>query len=346
MNSSEFALIEKIRRMAGKARAPVLLGIGDDCAVIDPRPGEVLLFTTDCLVEGVHFRKEHFSARDVGWKAVAVNLSDVAAMGGRPVAFLLTLIVPRRAREGGGNDTLQEERLLNIVRGAVACGRKFGCRLAGGNISSTKGDTLIVDVSMIGAAPRQRVLKRSGARPSDVVFVSGFPGQSAAGLALLSDLRLTTNDMRHATPHSALRTPHSALARSHLRPEPMLKLGRLLSERGLATACIDTSDGLVQDLGHICEESGVGAEIDAAKIPVSPALRRFCSETGNDALEFALSGGEDYGLVFTVREKNVRKISRLRSRIPISAIGRITSSRSVSVANAPKPKSAGFDHFR
>ncbi|MBI5529567.1 MAG: thiamine-phosphate kinase [Deltaproteobacteria bacterium] len=351
MISSEFALVETIRRLAGKARAPVALGIGDDCAVIDVRPGEVLLHTTDCLVEGVHFRREYFAAIDIGLKAVAVNLSDIAAMGGRPVAFLLTLVIPGRARDGRGNDTIQEtgrddERyLLDIVRGAIACGRKFGCQLAGGNVSSTRGDGLIVDVSMIGAAKKGCVLRRSGARPGDVVLVSGHPGQSSAGLALLNDSRLTTHDSRLRTA-SSIQHPASSLRAAHLRPQPMLALGRSLAERGLATACIDTSDGLVQDLGHICGESGVGAEIDAAKIPISRALRRLCSESRKDPLEFALGGGEDYGLLFTVTEKDFPKVRRLKSPVPITSIGRITRSRKVRITGCDDLRTSGFDHLK
>ena len=325
MSLTEFTLIARIRRLAGGTHPPFEEGIGDDCAIMAHRPGEVTLHTTDCLVEGVHFRRRYRRAIDVGWKAVAVNLSDLAAMGGAPAGFLLSLIIPRG---------LDRRWVLGVAKGAVACGKEHGAQLVGGNISSTVHGALIVDVSMIGVAKKGRGLARAGARPGDRVFVAGSPGESAAGLAILE-----SGDAR-------LRARHPTLVAAHLRPVPLLALGMALARAGLATAAADTSDGLAQDLGHVCEASGTGAEIDADLVPISPALHRYCAGAGDDPRVLALSGGEDYGLVFTTRDGDRPGIARMREAGAITEIGRVTASGGVRVRNAPRMGSGGFDHLR
>jgi thiamine-monophosphate kinase len=323
MKPNEFGLIAKIRRIAGGAAPPVVLGIGDDCAAVEEAlPGRLSLQTIDSFVEGVHFRRIGRSPHDIGWKAVAVNLSDIAAMGGEPAGFMLSLMLPQ------GEDPAF---IVNIVRGAVECGRRHGAPLVGGNISATPGP-LAMDVSMSGSARRGKMLLRSKAKVGDVVFVSGFPGCSQAGLEALE-----SGDWKKGA--------YSVLVRRHLRPEPMLKLGSLLASRRFAAAAIDTSDGLVQDSGHICEESEVGAEIDPGALPVAPALARYCRERGFDPLRYALTGGEDYGLLFTARERHAAAIVKAAAGIRVTAIGRIVRGSRVKVLGRPELQAGGWDHL-
>jgi thiamine-monophosphate kinase len=278
------------------------------------------------MVEGVHFRREGRTPHDIGWKAVAVNLSDIASMGGAPVAFLLTLVIP--ASDG-------RKFILDLVRGAAACGRRHGAQLMGGNVSSTRGGELVVDVSMVGSVSRRLMLLRSGARPGDTIFVAGWPGRSRAGLAILE------------SEDKGLARKFPGLVKAHLRPEPMLRAGANISGRGIASSMIDMSDGLVQDLGHICESSGVGAEIDPATVPIHKDLKRFCLETGIEALEMALSGGEDYGLVFTVKERNAAKAAALVKSLglKITPIGLIVSGKGVNIPGVSGVEVKGFDHL-
>jgi thiamine-monophosphate kinase len=304
-----------------------VIGIGDDCAAVALKAGEVSLHTTDCMVEGVHFRRDLRTAREIGWKAVAANLSDIASMGGEPVCFLLSLAIPRGCKEGF---------IIDLAKGAISCGKRYGAQLSGGNISSSPGP-LVVDISMIGKADRRLVVRRSGARPGDLVLVAGSPGRSAAGLFVLE------------SGNTAFLKRHPALVRAHLRPEPMLRLGRMLAKKRLATAMIDTSDGLAQDLGHICESSDVGIELYAGKIPVSSQLKRFCCETGGTALEYGLCGGEDYSLAFTAKPRDLVKIMNIAAvcRARITAIGEATRGSALTVTGAPEGMNlAGHEHLR
>jgi thiamine-monophosphate kinase len=263
----ERELIEGIRRLAQSSRnRAVVRGIGDDCAIMRLGAGSDLLITTDLCIEDVHFRPNWHPARCVGHRCLARGLSDIAAMGGEPLACFLSLGLPARLPQKWANE---------FLRGLETLARKFGVQLAGGDISSAPAIT--ADIVVAGRVPAGKALLRSGARPGDRIFVSGELGGSAATLHRL---------------FSGKRVPPSRSNR-HFYPQPRLELGRLLRERGLATAMIDLSDGLSVDLGHICQESGVGAMIDAAKIPVAKGA----------TLEHALHGGEDYELLFTVPAK-------------------------------------------
>ncbi len=313
----EKALIAEIRRLAGFASrrrrsgsgsvvlggigARITAGIGDDCAVLRPPPGHEILVTTDFTLEGIHFRREWHAPEVVGNRCLARGLSDIAAMGGEPLAAFLSLALPR---------DLPQAWVRRFVRGLVALGMKYSAPLAGGDTAESPNG-ILADIVVVGSVPKGKAVLRSGARPGDRVYVSGELGSSAAALM----------EMR-ARPKKKL-NPREY--RRHFSPEPRIKLGRILREKGLATAMIDLSDGLSTDLGHICEESGVGADIAADLIPRA----RVGKPEHEVALELALHGGEDYELLFTVSASK-----RLPSRIagvPVTQIGVITRSPAASV---------------
>ncbi|RMG89987.1 MAG: thiamine-phosphate kinase [Candidatus Dadabacteria bacterium] len=314
----EFGLLDRLGLLsAGSAGGP-----GDDTAVLPVGDG-VLLFTADALVEGVHFRRDWGRPEDLGWKTLAVNASDVAAMGGTPWAFTLTLSAP---------PDLPVSWIEAFYRGLREAARAFGCFLAGGDTTAARDLTL--SLALLGRT-RSPIL-RSGARPGDDLYVSGFPGESAAGLALLQAGR-------------EARFPH--LVRRHLRPEPRLALGAALAGSGAASALIDVSDGLLQDLGHLARASGAGAEVWAERVPVSADLGRAAEGLGADPRGWVFGGGEDYELLFSAppgRRGAVETLARAAAT-PVWRIGRFTPEPGVRVLahGAPwAPRRAGHDHFR
>lgn len=320
----EFDLIALIRARAARVSEPasgVVLGIGDDAAVLRTRPGWDLVVTTDTLNEGVHFSAAAAPA-DIGWKSLAVNLSDLAAMGAAPCWCTLSLSLPR-------TDAAWAEAFLD---GFLALAGQAGIALVGGD--TTRGP-LSVSVTAIGQVEAGTALRRDGARPGDDVWVTGTLGDAAAGLALHGE--------------SAASSPAAALlARLH-RPEPRLAMGRHLA--GLAHACVDVSDGLVADLGHICGAGGVGAEIHAVALPASPALR---FAVAGDAARLALqaTGGDDYELCFAapvaVRERILAAADV--AGMPVTRIGRIVAQAGVRVIDrggrALPLSGTGYEHFR
>jgi thiamine-monophosphate kinase len=289
MVQAERELIASIRRLAQSSRnRAVVRGIGDDCAILRVGSGSDLLITTDLCIEDVHFRRKWHPARCVGHRCLARGLSDIAAMGGEPLACFLSLGLPAR---------LQQKWADEFLQGLETLARKVGVQLAGGDISSAPAIT--ADIVVAGRVPAGKALLRSGARPGDRIFVSGELGGSAATLARL---------------FAGKRIVPSRSDR-HFYPQPRLELGRLLRERRIANAIIDLSDGLSVDLGHICQESGVGAMIDAAKIPVAKGA----------TLEHALHGGEDYELLFTVPAK--KQLPPRIAGVKLTEIGVITRPR-------------------
>ncbi|HYS81379.1 MAG TPA: thiamine-phosphate kinase [Anaeromyxobacteraceae bacterium] len=311
---TEFDLIRLFTRPAPRGGAGVVLGIGDDAAVLRPPAGEELVATVDAVVEGVHF-DGRFTPAEVGWKALAVNLSDLAAMGARARWALCALTVPR------GEDAA---RLAGVGRGLAACARRFGVALVGGNVSRAR--QLSLTVTLLGSVPRGRALTRGGGRPGDLLFVSGRLGGAALGLR------------RSAPPFARAR---------QRRPTPRLALG--LALRGVASACLDVSDGLVQDLGHLCRASGVGAEVLLARLPGPPA--RAAGSVAR-ALELAASGGEDYELLFTVPPGRRGRLAALERRggVKLTHIGALRVGRAVDLLDAAGHtytlRTAGHDHLR
>jgi len=316
----ERRVIAEIRRRLGGGGIGVRLGIGDDAAVIRS-PGEWLL-TKDLLVEGYDFRRSFHPPRLLGRKSLNVNLSDIAAMGGRPLHAVLGLALP---------GSTEWEWLLEFLAGFQEASCEAGVALVGGDISEAR--EILISVTVTGEAGL--FVPRSGARPGDLVFVSGTLGDAAAGLRLLEKGARPGKD-RAVGP----------LLKAFLDPEPRLELGSLLARRRLASAMIDISDGLSVDLAHICEESGVGGEVELGRVPISGALRRFMKKP----LPLALDGGEDFELLFTVRPRNVPRLRRLGPRFKITEIGRITAGKrimSVYPAGRKKPlKIRGYEHFK
>jgi thiamine-monophosphate kinase len=300
----ELALIERIRqRAAGRGSSAVRLGIGDDCAVLQPRAGEELLVTTDFSLEGRHFRRDWHSPQSVGHRTLARGLSDLAAMGARPLAAFLSLALPRNvARDLGWLDGFLDG-FLGLALGASAV-------LAGGDTSESPSEHVLADVVLLGAAPRGKSLRRSGAKPGDLLYCTGSLGGAAAELALLSK-----------SPRR-FRAETSAGDHPHLFPVPRLAQGEALLRRKLATACMDISDGLSTDLAHLCEASGVRAEVEAAKLPLHPLAQQLGRK---HALEAALHGGEDYELLFTASATT--KMPKSLAGVPITRIGCVKASR-------------------
>ncbi|MBI5197339.1 MAG: thiamine-phosphate kinase [Nitrospirae bacterium] len=327
----EFGLIRKIRNAFPSKDPSVLLGIGDDTAVLRPASGKLLLLTVDTLREGVHFHSSYADPFSIGWKVVAVSLSDVAAMGGRPRFLLMSLSIPK---------TVSESYLDRLFLGMRSLLKRYSISLIGGNISrSVKG--LSMDTTLIGEAVPGRLLTRSGASVGDLVYVTGTMGDSAAGLELLKRKR-RLGDTRTAR-----------LMQRHLRPEPRIEEGKILAIRRLATSAIDISDGLLQDLSHLCGQSRVGSRIDVRSLPLSPALRRSAPLLRKKTFDYALSGGEDYELLFTVKPQNREKVESLRKSMGMrwTRIGEIVRRAEGVTLSDPsgqvqKVNLEGYDHFR
>jgi thiamine-monophosphate kinase len=298
---AEKALIAQVRRMAARAKNPaVRTGIGDDCAVLRllsaRRRGteKDTLVTTDFTLEGIHFRRDWHSAESVGHRCLARGLSDIAAMGGEPVAAFLSLALPR---------DLPQSWVGRFARSLIKLAERYGVTLAGGDTAESPRGVL-ADIIVVGTSPKGKAVLRSGARPGDRIYVSGELGGSAAAVW----------EMRKKPKHNLNPREYPR----HFFPEPRVELGRILREKGLASAMVDTSDGLSTDLAHICEASGVGAELLEAAIP-----RASVGKPAREVdLQFALHGGEDYELLFTARRGT--RVPSLIAGVPITQIGHIT----------------------
>jgi thiamine-monophosphate kinase len=290
----ERELVAAIRKDFSRPRNGLVLGIGDDAAVIQGRGGRFLL-TTDLLIEDVHFITALHPARLLGRKALNVNISDIAAMGGRPRFALLGLAL---------RPNLATDWVKQFFAGFKEAANECDVALVGGDISASK--IIAVSVTLLGEG--NRIIRRSGAKPGDLIYVSGSLGDAAAGFRLLRQGYKLGSNKKNA-----------GLLRAFLDPAPQVALGLALSRRRMATSMIDTSDGLSVDLFHLCEESGTGAEIELRRLPLSPAIRYF--ETKPELL--ALHGGEDYQLLFSVDPKNSGRLSVLSKRFPIHRIGRM-----------------------
>jgi len=313
----EFELIERHFTGRGARREDVLAGVGDDAALVAAPPDGTLVLALDTLVEGVHF-PVGFDARFIGHRALAVNLSDLAAMGAEPAWALLGLTIP----------SVDEHWLSGFSAGLDALARRHGVALVGGD--TTRGP-LTVTISLAGMVPAGRALQRAGARAGDDLWVSGTPGDAAAGLAILQG-RLNAQG----------RARDALLARFQL-PQARVALGAAL--RGLATSCIDVSDGLLGDLAKLCAASGVGADVASRELPLSAGL---CSVAAPGArIAWALGGGDDYELLFTADPADQARIAALDAGVVLRRIGTVTESGSVLVDGALPGRDAGhgFDHF-
>jgi len=328
----EFSLIERIKKILPTASSSdLILGIGDDAAVIRIDEGRALVATCDILVEDVHFRLANINAYQLGRRAIAVNQSDIASMGGRPTFALVSLALPQN---------LPVDHFDELFRGMGDQMREFSGHIIGGNIARSK-EGLMVDVFMLGEVDPRIMLTRSGARPDDRIMVTGRPGASGAGLMILEKYG------------SDYPRKFKALVNAHLQPKPRVETGQIIAATGIATAMIDVSDGLAADLNHICEASGEGAELDLACLPLPGNLAEVAALAGRKNWEMALFGGEDYELLFTVKpETTPEEIDRIsnRSNTPITEIGRITGETGVmlginSTGERMEIKPKGWDHF-
>jgi thiamine-monophosphate kinase len=309
---TEFQLIERFTRPAPRAGAGVALGIGDDAAVLRAPSGADLVATVDAVVEGVHF-DGRFSPEDVGWKALAVNLSDLAAMGARPLWALCALALPPGA---------SATRLVGVGGGLADCARRFGVTLVGGNV--TRAARLSLTVTLLGAAARGRALTRGGARAGDLLVLSGALGGAALGLL-------------PGAPAEAVRRQR--------RPVPRVALGMGLA--GVASACIDVSDGFLQDLGHLCDASRLRAEVWLPDLPASPGV--LARRNGRRLL---LAGGEEYELLAAVPPGKLDRALAVarRLRVPLHCVGTLGRGKGVRILDAHGRRIAagrgGYDHLR
>ena len=309
----EFALIRHIKRRFAQVAPPLVRGIGDDAAVVTATRPMWWHFTTDLFAEGVHFELGVESAESVGYRAATANLSDIAAMGAVPRYLLASLAIPK---------TFPSARIDGLYKGLMRACRIHGVRLIGGDTSTSKAG-LFLSITLIGTTAASRALFRDGAHVGDRIYVTGTLGDALAGLQLLS---------RGKTPHSTqrkrdhLRRSHRRfLVDRHLRPTARIAEGQWLNNARLATAAIDLSDGLSGDLPHICAESRVGAELDLGKIPVSTACRAYAQSNGLEPVQLALTGGEDYELLFTapsMKQSTLERQARARG-YRVTCIGTI-----------------------
>lgn len=326
MPVGEKALIARIRRLSSRAKnSAIRTGIGDDCAVLRLVSGRRnknndLLVTTDFSLEGIHFKRDWHTPESIGHRCLARGFSDIAAMGGIPVAAFLSLALPRALPRGWVD---------RFMRGLISLAARYNVTLAGGDTAESPNG-ILADIVVVGTAPRGEAALRSGARAGDRIYVSGELGGAAAAL-----VQMRKTNKRKLNPREY---------RRHFFPEPRIDLGRALREKGLVSAMIDTSDGLSTDLAHICDESGVGAEIQAELIP-----RATIGKPPREVdLELALHGGEDYELLFTAPRG--KSIPLRIAGIPIHPIGHITRTGSIFLMSrngaGSELKPQGWEHFR
>ena len=324
MSKGEFGFINFIKErfaVPGVISTPAgVKGIGDDCAVIPITSNDKILFSTDLLMEGVHFLREESSPEDVGWKAAAVNLSDIAAMGGTPTATFLSIALPKDA---------QGEWAERFIAGYAQISKLYNVPLLGGDTTSSLRD-IAINVGIMGKCPAGEAVCRDGARIGDTIFVTGPLGDSAGGLqVILKEVDRCAEE--------------SILVDRHKRPVPRVREGKTLSETGLVGAMMDISDGIASDLRHILKASGVGAEVDLAKLPISQELAQVCKKYGWSTYELATSGGEDFELLFTAPEEVADMLD-----FPIYPIGRIVAGSGLKWMHNEKDAdfdATGFKHF-
>ena len=327
-----------ISRITARLAMPswVLVGPGDDAAVIQPERGALDVLTTDAQVEEVHFDRRFVPPDAIGHRALAVNLSDLAAMGAAPRAALLSFALP---------DQLEVAVVDGMMDGLIGLAARHRVAFIGGNMTRSPGP-LMIDVTAIGSVKPRRVLTRAGARPGDEIYVTGSIGGAAVGLRLLQD-------RCGANPSGSPGEPERLAPQmeKYLRPEPRVRAGLLLGRNRAATSCIDLSDGLADGLRQVAAASGVGVVVDEASIPMADGVAEFHRGLGNDPVCAALAGGDDYELLFTTRPLWKGRLRAVRSHVgdlPITRIGVVTKDRRLVLrtASGERDLPAGFEHFR
>ncbi|BDI31055.1 thiamine-monophosphate kinase [Capsulimonas corticalis] len=323
----EEGFIERMRQThAGAVGDGLILGIGDDAAIFETPAGRQSVVTTDMLVEQVHFRRDWSDPYSIGWKSAAVNLSDIAAMGAEPTLAFLSIAFS----QGESVETLDR-----IYDGFSDCLNRYGARLAGGDTNSTP-DGMVISVTLMGSVKSGQAFTRSGARPGDVLLVTGALGDSAAGLGLLQKYGLARSEK-----------VDKDLINLHRRPQPRVMISRVLAETGQVRAAMDLSDGLLRDVSKLCAASQVGVRIDTAQLPISNATQNAAKMLAQDPTLLALQGGEDYELLVAVAPESVDAV---REAVPsLTVIGEILKSgRRIVAANGVDdldPGAGGWDHF-
>jgi thiamine-monophosphate kinase len=303
---SEKELIESISRIAaakdGGSRN-VVVGIGDDAAVIRCGAAQKLILTTDIQVENIHFKRKWFTGRELGWRLAAVNLSDIAAMGGKPSYALLSLAIP---------GDVSEDYVKAIESGAARHLARYGAEIIGGNVSRSEKQ-LVCDLTLTGVCATKKIWRRNCRPGRDAIVVVGLLGSARAGLALLEKPRV--------------KKPYPALVRAYKKPRPLVDVASALRNELAVHGAIDVSDGFSTDLIRICEMSGAGCEVYPEEFSVEQSLVRFCKERGHDPGEWALHGGEDYALILSVaanRSQAVAKRITTNLGLPARVVGRFT----------------------
>lgn len=321
---SERELVARIRQHLAPAPDWLLVGIGDDAAVVEPARNRVDVLTVDAIVEGVHFDSAFVPADAIGHRALAVNLSDLAAMGAAPRLALLSMVVPPLLTLADFDD---------MARGFAALAARHGLHLAGGNLTRSPGP-LMLDVTAMGTVKRRQALTRSGARPGDDLYVTGTLGAAAAGLRMLRE-RATLLSVN--------------CVERYLRPEPRVRMGVLISRNRAASACIDLSDGLADGAHRIAEASGVGVAIDADALPIDPAARAFFDARGLDAITEALTAGDDYELLLAARPRAQRRLTAAARHggVALTRVGRCTAEPAVTLRRGRVAHELphGYSHF-
>ena len=326
----EAGIIQLIQgKVSQKLPSYVKKGIGDDCAVLETSGDRVLLVTTDTLIEGIHFTDQTFSPEALGWKALAASISDIAAMGGRPRTAFLSIGLKPDSKVGF---------LESFMVGFHGLADKIGIVLAGGDTVESP-TSAVITVTLLGDCLLEHVVYRSGARVGDDVWVTGPLGNAAAGLFLLQN--------KQAPAPSG----YECLVRAHQKPMPPIDVGQALGESGFAHAMIDISDGIAKDLGHICEQSGVGAVLQATSIPMSSHLLKLAAEAEKNPFQWALHGGEDYEFLFTASpadKENIESLTAKHSGRPAVKVGTIAQEDGILLAGQRGKvplKSGGYLHF-
>jgi thiamine-monophosphate kinase len=342
----EHALISRITARLARP-SWVVIGPGDDAAVIRPERGALDVLTTDAQVEGVHFDRRFVPPGAIGYRALAVNISDLAAMGAMPRAALLSLVLP---------DRLEVAVVDAIMDGFVALAEQYRVAVVGGNITRSPGP-LMIDVTAIGSVKPRRILTRTGARPGDEVFVTGAIGGAAVGLQSLRaraggpEGPALRSDVVNANLETTPNVEADLNEQKYLRPEPRVRAGLLLGRNRAASACIDLSDGLADGLRQIAAASGVGIIVDEASIPLAEGVTDFHRNRGTDPICAALAGGDDYELLFTARPAWRGRLRAVRSQagdLPITRIGVVTRDTNVILRTTAGDRDLplGFEHFR
>jgi thiamine-monophosphate kinase len=353
---SERQLVDRIRRQLLPAADWLLVGIGDDAAVVEPERNRCEVLSVDAIVEGIHFDRAFVPADAIGYRALAVNLSDLAAMGAAPRLALLSMALP---------PDLALADFDGMVGGFARLASAHRIQVVGGNLTRSPGP-LMIDVTVAGSVKRRQALTRSGARAGDEIYVSGSIGAAAVGLRILRETALTTRETTLTTKDtkdtkeqssgeigrpfvsSASSVVKEAVAR-YLYPEPRIRLGIQLARNRAASAAIDLSDGLGDGVHRIAEASGVGVRIDARALPIDPAVRAWCAERGLDPVQEAVSAGDDYELLFTVRPRTGRRLEAARRHggAPLTCIGRCVDGAAVVLtdAGAERELPRGYEHF-